>query len=1405
LAVDGSSPTSPRLASPATLQGYADNPFATYGSRDLRDNPNALYQKMAGSSNADTDYRFKVVPHNNSYNGGAGADADSSACAPLRVTLDNRSVADQAKEDPRHVGYDFGSWDGHGVGALLDSGVLTAETTDLSIATWGPSAALSRTYSSAQTSAGLFAPGWFFVFEQNLQIAPTQIVYTDAERMAHTFTGSGSTWNAPNGYLATLSAPTKRSDWRLTFFDQSYLTFDGVGRLIGETDKDGNTTTYTWSGGLMTQITAANGQSINLTYSGSKLSSVSYSTSAGTRTVNYTTAAPWSATLYPSTAVQKKVTYAYDANTRLSSITQNDWPSAGQSAAEGFTYTSGKVTEVRYADYNATTKPDARASVTYATNQATIDHYGTVSGIANQVKNHEVLTWSGATAGVPNLLATRTTGSGGLALTETYNYAFDRQLATTTSSDGGQTNDTINTQHDLTSETTTTDSLDAANQTTSYVYDGQHRVTSETDYQSPTVYSVTTNTYSGADLTAEQTTDQTATVLSAASYTYSSGRLTQEKKLVSGTVQSGTWTQTDYSNFAPSGDPQTTIARSIKLSPGGAAQDLTTTASYDAFGNLLTETDWSNARTIATNTYDIAGNRLTSTDSASVATHTNYDCMGNAAERYQTASGTNMKANWTVTTYDAVGRDLTVTTKLSDASGNGTTQSVVTPTFDGSGDELSSHDSTVGGQDAKTLYDSSGNATEEWAAGVANYTDAGRSTRSLYDAESNDTYRSDPGNTNAPGSGATCTANTYDAAGNLLSNKRPDGTKTTHTYDGQQNHRQTEAEATSSSDFLPWNQKSSYDAAGREVRETDAQQSHTGLVTTTTVDKLGRTTAATAQRDGFSGSTTTTTYNDLGWVLQSQDANGVTTSTTYDAHGAVTSQTVGSKTTTTSYDATTGRLQSRTDNDGTVVTYTYDAFGNVKRELHQTGGGTTLKDLGGSSGTVFDSLGRPTSQTEVVSGITHTWSYPQNAATGVQETLAYDATPLTSLSITRNGRGMETGRTATIAPGTTVTRSVSDPAGRDTADRWTTATIQQSGHTAKTMSRSFDVAGRLATQSGLGFSSAAGYTYDPNSGLKTAESLPLTLGGTIADTFGYYPGGRLAKATTGGVDASYTFDEAGNLVCDAVTGVGTTTFSYDSANRLTRSGFTPALEGAATSTTYYGWDTTNAWRTCQGPTANPTPANEPITYSYNAQGRMASFANSTTSTSASYTYDASGQRTKSVVNVAGTTTTTSFAYEGLTLLKLSAVQGTSSWRIDYLYDEDGNPYGGVYRSPATSTSPTYFSMITTDRGDVVELCDADGNPFAAYRYDAWGSPQGEGTYATGIWTQGTTLVNSTLAGQIATRQVLRYAAYLYNSESGLYYCSARYYDPATRQWTTGDPATSHLPSFQVGLLGGCPR
>ena len=116
----------------------------------------------------------------------------------------------------------------------------------------------------------------------------------------------------------------------------------------------------------------------------------------------------------------------------------------------------------------------------------------------------------------------------------------------------------------------------------------------------------------------------------------------------------------------------------------------------------------------------------------------------------------------------------------------------------------------------------------------------------------------------------------------------------------------------------------------------------------------------------------------------------------------------------------------------------------------------------------------------------------------------------------------------------------------------------------------------------------------------------------------------------------------------------------------------------------------------------------------------------------------------------------------------------------------GQPEKWLYDDAGNVTE--HWAMITNSRGDVCELLDSGGNAFAAYHYDAWGLPQGSGNYATGIWTQSTSLITSTLAGQIASEQVLRYASYVYDPESGLYYCSARYYDATTRQWTTADSA-----------------
>ena len=163
------------------------------------------------------------------------------------------------------------------------------------------------------------------------------------------------------------------------------------------------------------------------------------------------------------------------------------------------------------------------------------------------------------------------------------------------------------------------------------------------------------------------------------------------------------------------------------------------------------------------------------------------------------------------------------------------------------------------------------------------------------------------------------------------------------------------------------------------------------------------------------------------------------------------------------------------------------------------------------------------------------------------------------------------------------------------------------------------------------------------------------------------------------------------------------------------------------------------------------------------------------------------------------TTTSTYTYEGLTLLSLDATseEGTAaaSWRIDYLADSTGRPYGGIYTS--SETSAVAFGIITTDRGDVRELTDGAGTPFARYDHDAYGNP-------TRTLSAATPGLDAATAAAIAGRNILRYAGYAFDQHSGLYYLSQRYYDPATCQFITKDPAKADGEESAYQYCGGDP-
>jgi len=163
-----------------------------------------------------------------------------------------------------------------------------------------------------------------------------------------------------------------------------------------------------------------------------------------------------------------------------------------------------------------------------------------------------------------------------------------------------------------------------------------------------------------------------------------------------------------------------------------------------------------------------------------------------------------------------------------------------------------------------------------------------------------------------------------------------------------------------------------------------------------------------------------------------------------------------------------------------------------------------------------------------------------------------------------------------------------------------------------------------------------------------------------------------------------------------------------------------------------------------------------------------------------------------------TQTVYSYAYDGLALRQVRAESEAASATLSYLYGSGDVPYAGSYEATASgATTSTVFQLLSTDHGDVVALADEAGEVFARYTYGPFGE-------AEGTVTRGTSLIPVETAAAIAQANPLRYAGYCFDTWSGDYYLQARYYDPATRQFLSKDPAEADGEESAYQYCGGDP-
>ncbi|MBP5107644.1 RHS domain-containing protein [Pseudomonas protegens] len=179
-------------------------------------------------------------------------------------------------------------------------------------------------------------------------------------------------------------------------------------------------------------------------------------------------------------------------------------------------------------------------------------------------------------------------------------------------------------------------------------------------------------------------------------------------------------------------------------------------------------------------------------------------------------------------------------------------------------------------------------------------------------------------------------------------------------------------------------------------------------------------------------------------------------------------------------------------------------------------------------------------------------------------------------------------------------------------------------------------------------------------------------------------------------------------------------------------------------------------------------------FTYDCENRLIhaqTWHGATLHSEARYHYDALGRRIAKAVTQSGQTQDTTFLWQGLRLLQEQQPQRHST----YVYEPDSYaPLARIDTDPKLPEhpGPTYY-FHTDQIGTPQEMTDAQGHVVWRAYYKAWGGLEA--------------LSPNTV------EQNLRFQGQYHDRESGLYYNTFRYYDPAVGRFTTQDP---------IGLAGG---
>ena len=614
------------------------------------------------------------------------------------------------------------------------------------------------------------------------------------------------------------------------------------------------------------------------------------------------------------------------------------------------------------------------------------------------------------------------------------------------------------------------------------------------------------------------------------------------------------------------------------------------------------------------------------------------------------------------------------------------------------------------------------------------------------------------------------TGYSYDADGNLTQAENPTGSKITFAYDALGRVTRTVAPRgnVTAGDADRFATTIEYDRASR-VTKTTVADGATPIVTTTSYDRNGN--QATVKN--ADGKATSYTYDLAGQLTSVRRPDGSSLASAYWSDGTLARQVDGAGHATSYTSDPLGRTASVTDPLGRVTTYSYDALDNVATKKdpanqttrfaydpdgqlrsvtysdnttpkatysrNQVGLPTKLVDGTGTSTWTYDSLGRMVTHTDGPGAMV---SYGYDLR-GAVTSIGYPALGTVSRVYDASGQ----------------LRSVTDWGGRQ-------------------VSFDYDPDGNL-TRIDRPNGVASSYTYDDPGRIR---GITHARGATTLAQFSYdrTTAGLLSSTSTTGIAAaaeSYSYN-----TLDQLTKAGAASYAYDKADNLTKNTAGAAQVFDAANEVCWVGATSSTTRSCASPVADATTyrfgargsrierkvqGSTPVTtkYGYDQENRLKTISSPTTS--ARYSYDGEGLRTKKTVG----STTTKFVYDRSAGLPLILEAGSTA----YIYGPDGLPVLQVNGSTAT--------YLQADQiGSTRLLSDAAGNNVGSYTFDAYGKQ----TAKTGT----------------ATTSLLFTGEYT-DSESGFVWLRARYYDPATAQFLTRDPLVAETRSA-YGYVDGNP-